>query len=76
MKTITVRNIPDDLYRDLRRLAEQNRRSLQQQTLVLLERARLSRLGSPVQRAAEIRRRLAGRALGNTVDEVREERDR
>ncbi len=76
MKTITVRNIPDDLYRDLRRLAEQNRRSLQQQTLVLLERARLSRLGSPMQRAAEIRQRLAGRTLGDTVAEVRAERER
>lgn len=76
MKTITVRNIPDDLYQDLRRLADDNRRSLQQQTLVLLERARLSRLGSPTKRAAAIRSRLAGRVLGNTVAEVRSERAR
>lgn len=76
MKTITVRNIPDDLYRDLRRLAERNRRSLQQQALVLLERARLARLGSSSERAADIRSRLAGRALGDTVAEIRTERDR
>ena len=76
MKTITVRNVPDDLYRDLRQLAERNRRSLQQQALVLLERARLSRLGSPAKRAADIRSRLAGRTLGNTVAEIRNERDR
>lgn len=76
MKTITVRNIPDDLYLDIRRLAERNRRSLQQQALVLLERARLSRLGSPATRAAEIRSRLAGRVLGDTVGELRRERER
>ena len=76
MKTITIRNVPEDLYLDLRRLAERNRRSLQQQALVLFERARLSRLGSPAKRAAEIRSRLAERALGDTVTEIRHERER
>ncbi len=76
MKTITVRNVPDDLHRDLRRLAERNRRSLQQQALVLIERARVARLDSPAQRAAEIRERLSGRVLGDCVADVRAERDR
>ena len=76
MKTITVRNVPDDLYGDLKRLAARNRRSLQQQALVLLERARIARLESPVERAAAIRRRLEGRALGDTVAEIRQERER
>ncbi len=76
MKTITVRNVPDDLYADLRRLAARNHRSLQGQALVLLERARLARLRSPWRRAEEIRRGLAGRDLGDTVAEVRRERER
>ena len=76
MKTITVRNVPDDLHGDLKRLAERNRRSLQQQALVLLERARILRPDSPTQRAADIRSRLSGRALGDTVGEIRRERER
>jgi len=76
MKTITVRNVPDDLYEDLKRLAEGNRRSLQQQALILLERARVARLEPPTQRAARIRARLAGRRLGDTVAEIRQERER
>jgi hypothetical protein len=76
MKTITVRNVPDDLYGDLKQLADRNRRSLQQQALVLLERARILRFDSPARRAGEIRRKLAGRVLGDTVQEVRQERER
>ena len=76
MKTITVRNVPDDLLVELKRLAAQNRRSLQQQVLLLLERARASRRESPLDRAAALRGRLAGRELGDTVREVRDERAR
>ena len=76
MKTITVRNVPDDLLAELKRLAAQNRRSLQQQVLLLLERARVSRRESPVERAAALRERLAGRELGDAVREVRDERAR
>ena len=76
MKTITVRNVSDDLYLDLRRLADRNRRSLQQQALVLLERGRLFQNGFPAKRAAEIREKLAGRKLGDTLRELRDERDR
>ncbi|MCK6526319.1 hypothetical protein L6R50_01730 [Myxococcota bacterium] len=76
LKVITVRNVPDDLYRTLARLAERNRRSLQQQVLVLLEQARVYDRDSPVERARAMRRRFAGRALGDTVAEVRAERER
>jgi plasmid stability protein len=76
MKALTVRNVPDDLYSALARLAERNRRSLQQQALVLLEQARVLEVESPVARAADLRRRLSGRQLGNTVSELREERRR
>lgn len=40
MRTLTVRNVPDDVYEALATLAKRNRRSLQQQILLLLERAR------------------------------------
>ncbi len=76
MKTLTVRNIPDDVYRALTTLAARNHRSLQQQVLVVLERARALDQPSPVRRAAQWRERLAGRPLGDTLAEVREERSR
>lgn len=76
MKVITVRNVPDDLYRIIANLARRNRRSIQQQVLVLLERARVSATQSPVERAAAIRRSLRGRKLGDTVKEIRKDRQR
>jgi plasmid stability protein len=76
MKVITVRNVPDDLHRALSRLAERNHRSLQQQALVLLERARRLDRESPLEMARSIRERLRGRELGNSVAEIREDRDR
>jgi hypothetical protein len=76
MKTITVRNIPDDVYDAIAELARRNRRSLQQQVVSLLERARRLHGEPPLVRAAALRERLAGRDLGDTVEEVREERRR
>lgn len=76
MKTLTVRNVPDDLYHSLSSLATRNRRSLQQQVLVVLERVRTLDQPSPLRRAADWRKRLEGRALGDTILEVREERSR
>lgn len=76
MKVLTVRNVPEDLYQIIARLARQNRRSIQQQTLTILDRARILDTDAPVERAEGIRHRLAGRKLGNTIDEIREERSR
>lgn len=76
MKTLTIRNIPDDIYEAVADLAKRNRRSIQQQMLVLLERARSMRDQSPMVQAAEMRRKLAGRDLGDTVGEIRRERER
>lgn len=76
MKAMTIRNIPDDLYRTITRIAQKNRRSLQQQVLSILDRARVLDGESPVERAAVIRQRLEGRKLGNTVEEIRKERFR
>lgn len=76
MKVLTIRNVPEDLYQIITRLARQNRRSIQQQILSILDRARILDAGTPVEKAAEIRLRLAERELGNTIDEIREERNR
>ena len=76
MKIITIRNIPDDLYRVIIRIAKRNRRSIQQQMLIIIERARILDTESPVEKAMEIRKRFSGRKLGNTVEEIREERNR
>ncbi|MBL0732035.1 MAG: hypothetical protein JJW03_04185 [Desulfosarcina sp.] len=76
MKIITIRNIPDDLYRVIIRIAKRNRRSIQQQMLMIIERARILDTESPVEKAIEIRKRFSGRKLGNTVEEIREERNR
>ena len=76
MKIITIRNIPDDLYRVIIRIAKRNRRSIQQQMLTIIERARILDTESPVEKAMEIRKRFSGRKLGNTVEEIREERNR
>ncbi len=74
MKAITLRKVPDDTYRSLVRLAQRNRRSLQQQVLTMLDRAKALDTESPLERAAELRRRFTGRPCGDTVDEVRQER--
>lgn len=76
MKAITVRCVPDDLYANLTALARLNHRSLQQQVLVLLDRARVVDSVPVLERAASIRRKLAERLLGDTVAEVRTERQR
>ncbi len=45
MATLTIKNIPDELYRQLKKTAEQHRRSLNSEVIVCLERS-LQRTGS------------------------------
>ncbi len=76
MKSLTVRNIPNPLYERLVRLAALNRRSLQQQLLVILEGVPSDPDNTALKRAASIRKRLTEKDLGDTVSEVREVRSR
>ncbi len=76
MKALTIRNIPDDVYQGIVELAPRNDRSIQQQVLAILERARVLDTQSPVEKAREIRKRLYGRELGDTEEEIRQERER
>lgn len=76
MKTLTVRDVADDTYETLKKLAALNHRSMQEQIKAILEReVRLVR-GSCLSNAREWRKRLAGRAWGDIVADVRAERDR
>ena len=79
MKNLTVRNVPDDVYEALVAQARSERRSLQQQVLLLLEQAAARSTAAteaPSLRARRIRDSLRGRELGDTLSELRELRDR
>ena len=76
MKSLTIRNVPDDLYKTITRIAQQNRRSIQQQVLVILDKARVYDNESPVDKAMSIRQALMDRDLGNTLKEIHAERNR
>lgn len=47
MPTLTIKNIPEDLYAQLKRHAEINRRSLNSEVILCIERAIRSRKMSP-----------------------------
>lgn len=71
-RAMVTRNV----YHVISLLAKRNRRSLQQQILFLLERAQSMDVEPPAAKAADIRQRLQGRPLGDTVKDIREDRDR
>jgi len=76
MKALTIRGVPDSVYHTLQRLARDNRRSMQEQVMLVLEREAALVSGSRVQDALAIRKRLAGRAWGNIVADIRKDRAR
>ena len=62
MATLTIKNVPDDLYQELKRTAEHHRRSLNSQVIVCLERSlQISKreADSLLARARELRRKTA-----------------
>ncbi len=68
MPTLTVKNIPDDLYEQLKRSAELNRRSLNSEIIICIERAvRSQRLGTEasLDRARQLRELSAGYVLSD-----------
>jgi hypothetical protein len=76
MKSISLRNVPDELYFSIQEMAKANRRSLQEQVKYILEQDIRMRRGSSLNRAARWRRRLKGRKSTNTLDLIREDRRR
>lgn len=71
MATLTIKNLPDDLYEELRRAATTHRRSITREATVLLERA-LGRRAITEEELAERGRLLrAQSAPGLNDDELR-----
>jgi plasmid stability protein len=76
MKAISIRNIPDDVYSALQKMAKRNRRSLQEQIKLILEQeAKLGNRSFLIE-AAEWRKRLKDRNLKDSVEMVRKDRAR
>ncbi len=76
MKALSVRNLPDDVYEALRMMAAANHRSVQEQVRCLIERETKLLSGHGLAAARAWRMRLAGRTLGDTVEDVRQDRAR
>ena len=76
MKTLTIRNVSDEIYDALIKLSRSEGRSLQEQTLKVLEYATFLGNSHSLESAKNIRQKLKGRKLGNSVREVRTERSR
>ena len=74
MKSISLRDVPDEVYEGLQVMAKGNRRSLQEQIKTILEYEVRLRKGAALTRAQDWRRRLEGREHSSTVALVREDR--
>ncbi len=59
MASLTLKNLPDALLRDLRKAAEKDRRSLTQEIIHLLDAALRGRIGRPDPRRANVDAQLA-----------------
>ena len=70
MRAITVKNIPDNLYQRLKQSAAENRRSLNSEILVCIERTVQNRKHKDVQdilaRARKMRQKTRGHVLTDT----------
>ncbi|MFH1044978.1 MAG: plasmid stabilization protein [Pseudomonadota bacterium] len=76
MKALSIRNLPDDVYEALKAMAAANHRSMQEQVRCIIERETRLAASPGVASARSWRERLAGRKLGDTVEDVRQDRAR
>ena len=68
MATVTVKNIPDELYERLKTVAEINRRSINSEIIVCIENAVTSRRINPdevLENARRLRQLTAGHGISN-----------
>lgn len=76
MKTLTIREVPDEVYTILKEQARSSNRSLQAQILwVMTKEARLHK-GGFMSVAQQWRRKLSSRNLGDTVADIHAGRER
>jgi len=76
MKAISIRNVPDEVYKSLQEMARKNRRSLQEQIKLILEQEVKLKNRSFLAGAAQWRKHLLGRELTDSVNMVRKDRER
>jgi len=78
MPDLLVRGVPENVVAALKDQAAQNRRSLQQELLLLLEESVRKDCSSAVQSAALIRERLSGngRSFSDSTEQIRDDRGR
>ncbi|MBN1378851.1 MAG: Arc family DNA-binding protein [Gammaproteobacteria bacterium] len=55
MPALTIKNIPDDLYRELKHIAEQHQRSINSEVIMCLQNTLLPKRTSPEDRLQNIR---------------------
>ena len=74
MSTVTVKDLPERLHRQLKARALRNRRSLNREIIVLLEAAAAPQRVDPdalLSRASSLRRRVAGRLTDSDLETFR-----
>ncbi|MCC5849141.1 MAG: hypothetical protein JJU29_13730 [Verrucomicrobia bacterium] len=77
MKTLTIRNIPDETYTKLGQEARRNHRSMQEQLRLILEREAEFAQPCVCEQATAYRSRLENRTHAQTIpEEIREDRER
>lgn len=76
MKALSIRNLSDEAYEALKTMAAANHRSMQEQVRSMIEREMRLAASPGLAAARAWRLRLAGRELGDTVNDVRQDRAR
>jgi hypothetical protein len=76
MKTLTIRDVPDEVYTVIAREAREGHRSLQEQVRFVLAKEARIRQGGFMDAAHKWQARLVHRPLGDTLQELREGRER
>jgi len=69
MPALTIKNIPDDLYKALKHVAEQHHRSINSEVIMCLKRSLLPKKISPEDRLSDIRALRAQIAPNSITDE-------
>lgn len=77
MKTLTIRNVPDEVFEALSERAKRHHRSMQEEMRLMLKRESETNRGRVCEQAAEYRTRFQDRmGQHSVVEDVREDRDR
>lgn len=76
MRSMTIRNVDEGVYRKLKERARLSRRSLEAEVRTILDQAVLPDRSSMARRAAALRARLLRRYKGDATAAIRADRER